>query len=323
MEARASTNSLVISGVDHVMVRADDPRPLYEFFTEELGLPAGQPPTSYPGPFTNAIIPVGNTVLELIHFGPLPESALQSTPARLWGLAFEPARSLDESRKELDRRRIPRGTPQVFERPTPDGGLQKMWTILNVSLLENTRKARAAFFAQRLLGPLFSKIQRRQMRRLASRGGEAQWMDERRIDAMNDVVGHGWVFLTEYDPDFLDPAAYSAEAGGVWEERGVGPLGIKKLAEVVIGTTDAGAAREQWRRFFTPATEVEPGLWDIGRDPAVRVVPHTENRLRSLVFKIASQKKRGFSWRVRACSATHQETNFSSPQRLSAVWRCG
>lgn len=284
----------IVSRVDHVMIRTEDPRSLLTLMTGSLGLPVGQQPTTYPGPFTNATVGAGNTVLELIRFGPLPETPPANTDARLWGIAFEPAAPLSEVQKNLDSRKIPRLAQQVFERPEPGGEPRRMWTNLSVSMLEHTRRARAFFFIGRLLSSLFGRIQRRRMRRMAEAADPnevAQWMDEERIDSMNDVVGHGWVFFTEYDPDFLDPEQARAEGQKAFREHGEGPLGIEAVEEILVGATDLATARERWRQLFAPTPEVEPGLWKAGDGPAIRVVPHAENRILSLVLKVASLEK--------------------------------
>lgn len=277
----------IVSRVDHVMVRVEDPRPLFDLLTVTLGLPAVQSPSTHLGMFTSAIVGLGDTTVELIHFGALPETPATETLARIWGLAFEPAHSLVQSKEELDRRGIPRLSPQVFEQPQPGGGASEMWTNLNVGLLEHTRKARATFFA----GRLFGGLQQRQMSRMvqkASRGEEVRPIDERQMDAMNNLMGHGLVFLTEYAPGFYDPARGRAEGHKALREAQGGALGVEAIEEVAIGATDEGVTRRQWRRFFEPVPEVEPGLWQPGDGPAVRVVSHDKNRLRTLALRVSS-----------------------------------
>lgn len=280
----------IVSRVDHVMVRAEDPRPLFDLLTGTLGLPAIQPPTTHLGMFTSAIVGFGDTTLELIRFGELPQTPAQQTSARLWGLAFEPARSLYESQQELARRDIPRLAPQTFERPDPEAGVSKMWTNLSVGLLEHTRRARAAFFT----GRLFGGLQQKQMSRMvykASRGESVRPMDEARMDSMNNIVGHGLVFLTEYDPGFHEPEQGRAEGQGALQEAGGGALGVEGIEEVVVGAKDEEVARKQWGRFFAPVPEVEAGAWRAGEGPVVRVVSQGENRLRTLVLKVSSLVK--------------------------------
>ncbi|WP_047864239.1 hypothetical protein [Rubrobacter aplysinae] len=260
---------------------------MFDLLTGPLRLPAIQPPTTHLGMFTSAIVGFGDTTVELIRFGEPPETPEEEAPARLWGIAFEPAHSLEESRRELDRRDLPRLSPQVFEMPDMAGGSSRMWTNLSVGLLEHTRRARAAFF----IGRLFGGLQQRQMNRMvqkASRGEEIRPIHEERMDSMNDLVGHGLVFLTEYDPGFYDPTRGRVEGHRALQEACGGSLGVQGIQEVIVGTRDIEVARSQWRRFFEPAPEVETGLWQPEGGPALRLDPSGESRLRTLVLRVSS-----------------------------------
>jgi hypothetical protein len=115
-----------IRQIDHIMIRAGEPRELFAFFAETLGLPIAWPMTSpRPGVMTGGV-GVGNVNVEAIQ---VPG---QTDPRpRLIGLAFEPS-PLEESLSELNRRGLATWERRPLIATGPDGSKRTLWT--NVTL---------------------------------------------------------------------------------------------------------------------------------------------------------------------------------------------
>ncbi len=110
--------------IDHIMIRADDPGKLYEFFTETLRLPVAWPLATRGG-VTSGGVGFGSANVEAIQFpGQKPSNA------QLVGFGFES--SLSESLAELDRRGVLYGEPRPFDVTGQDGSKKTLFT--NVTL---------------------------------------------------------------------------------------------------------------------------------------------------------------------------------------------
>src|ERR671939_602670 len=121
-----STERRPVKQLDHLIVRADDPRPLFKLLSETLQLPVAWPLRSYPS-FTSGGVTLGNLYLEIISCEPEQDSSSRNRPdARYVAMAFE-TDSLDESVKELDRRGIPRGPVVPNVGVMPDGEKRKLY----------------------------------------------------------------------------------------------------------------------------------------------------------------------------------------------------
>ena len=101
--------SSVVARLDHVYVPFDDARAAFDVFSGELGLPVMWPFDSY-GVVTSGTVVLGNLHLETLQSLPpsahplAPPSMTAVVPARVSGLAFEPALDVDAVLAELDRR---------------------------------------------------------------------------------------------------------------------------------------------------------------------------------------------------------------------------
>ena len=115
-----------IRQIDHIMIRAGDPRELFAFFAETLRLPTAWPLTSpRPGVLTGGV-GFGNVNVEAIQ---VPG---QTDPRpRLIGFAFEPS-ALDDSLAELNRRGLTAGERRPLVATGSDGAKRTLWT--NVTL---------------------------------------------------------------------------------------------------------------------------------------------------------------------------------------------
>jgi hypothetical protein len=118
-------------------------------------------------------------------------------------------------------------------------------------------------------------------------------------EAPQEIPGpRGWVNVTvdglvpgpaEFPPTFLVKYTFNqdrvrAELGQDLLARGGGPLGLERLAEVVVGATDPAAAARRWQDFLTPMAPAETGYWVIGAGPALRLESAAVDAIEALVL---------------------------------------
>jgi hypothetical protein len=96
------------------------------------------------------------------------------------------------------------------------------------------------------------------------------------------------VFLSEYNPTYVNVEERRARLRKQLVEKSGGPLGIVDVKEVVIGSTDLDRARRLWQKLLDPTPAAASNTWQIGDGPAVRVVQATENRIQTLVIRVAA-----------------------------------
>jgi hypothetical protein len=112
----------IVEQVDHILLVPDNPRGLFDFFTQELNLPVAWPFREY-GQFASGGVFAGNVNLEAAVFSGGPVNP----QAKIVGIAFEPSGPTEEVVKELDRRQIAHLEPQPYEMGL-EGNKMKMWT---------------------------------------------------------------------------------------------------------------------------------------------------------------------------------------------------
>jgi catechol 2,3-dioxygenase-like lactoylglutathione lyase family enzyme len=229
-----------IRQIDHIMIRAGDPRELYAFFVETLQLPIAWPMTSPRAGVMTGGVGVGNVNVEAIQF-----PAQTDERPRLLGFAFEPS-VLDDSVIELKRRGLTVGERRPLTATGPDGSKRTLWT--NVTLQQ------------------FS-------------------------DSDNPAEGAIHIFLSEYSPTYVDVEQRRTRLRRELQESGGGPLGVKAVKEVIVGTTDLNAAVGLWGRLLEPRRPSAPGLWQVGDGPAIRVVRAGESKLQGLVISVVSLRQ--------------------------------
>ena len=108
-------------------------------------------------------------------------------------------------------------------------------------------------------------------------------------DSPADATMH--VFLSEYSPAYVNVEERRARLRKQLAASGGGPLGIVEVKEVIIGATDVAAARRHWQSLLDPIRSSTANSWQIGDGPAVRLVPATENRIQTLVIRVASLER--------------------------------
>ena len=114
--------------IDHVMIKADDPREVFAFFTETLALPIAWPLEERGGVVSGGV-GFGNVNVEAIRF---PGQKSLPSRAQLTGFGFEPS-PLRACLDELQRRGVPYGPVRPLIVTDPTGAKQTLFT--NVTLL--------------------------------------------------------------------------------------------------------------------------------------------------------------------------------------------
>ena len=95
------------------------------------------------------------------------------------------------------------------------------------------------------------------------------------------------VFLSEYNPVYVDAEQRRARLRKELSARGGGPLGIRGVEEIVVGTTDLDAANRLYQKLLEPAVPVS-GVWRIGDGPAIRLVHADKNLVQGFLVRVAS-----------------------------------
>jgi catechol 2,3-dioxygenase-like lactoylglutathione lyase family enzyme len=110
-------------------------------------------------------------------------------------------------------------------------------------------------------------------------------------DADNAANATLHIFLSEYSPSYVNvEERRSRLRKQLFEKRG-GPLGVVEVKEVIIGATDLARARRIWQRLLDPVRSATSNTWQVGNGPAIRLVPATEDRIQTLVIRVASLER--------------------------------
>jgi hypothetical protein len=134
-----------IRQVDHILIKASDPKYLFSFFTDTLQLPIAWPVATYNG-FTSGGVAFGNVNMEVIRFADQKDSPHKGPiHAQIVGFAFEPS-PLADSLPELERRGVTYGVPDPYVSTGPDGSKKKLWTT--VTLLQFTDQVTEVFLCE-------------------------------------------------------------------------------------------------------------------------------------------------------------------------------
>jgi hypothetical protein len=99
------------------------------------------------------------------------------------------------------------------------------------------------------------------------------------------------VFLSEYNPVYIDAAARRSRLRDELAARRGGPLGLVRVQEVIIGTADLRGANRTWQLLVAPAPSASVNLWRIGDGPAVRLVQAQRDMMQGLVLAVADLPK--------------------------------
>ena len=96
------------------------------------------------------------------------------------------------------------------------------------------------------------------------------------------------IFLGEYSPDYVDAAQRRVRLRSELSDAEGGPLGVERVVEVTIGTTDLGMSEGLWTQLLAPHAAPTERLWEVGSGPAIRLVGAAENTLQGLVIEVRS-----------------------------------
>jgi hypothetical protein len=281
----------IIKQLDHVIVRVDDPQSLFKLFSETFGLPVAWPLKSHPV-FTSGGIVLGNVNLEILRVGraPVPSSNGPTGAARFCALAFEvgeagEADSLTDIVRELGGRGIPHTPVLPYVQKQADGRKVTLWfNVMLGKLLGRNFWVDANLLLSRLPGSTA----------LANAGAGGRLM----AMSMDRMFAASIVFLVQYAyGNFVEMPHWSefenhdekrASDLAQLRARDGGALGLESVKEIVACVTNFAEARELWNKLCAPLAESSPAVWEVADSPAVRLVPASENVIRTLVLKVAS-----------------------------------
>jgi hypothetical protein len=271
-----STPTPAVRRIDHLIIRVDDAAydDFFALFAETLRLPTPWAPTEYPALRSGGIF-AGNVDLELLY---LPSTQIR-TEAQLYGIAFE---GWTDERHELARRKLdvvplpPIKPHRKVEGNKPSAALGTNYFL--PGLIGSTPW-------QKLLFALKKVIPDRLWVRRAT-----QWGTQTRAlqFLFNQVYRQGMVFVVNYPPAWRDIDAERRISAAQLEMRAGGAVGLVRVKEVVVGTTQLTQTSVQWRKLLRPAFE-ETGLcWQVGEGPALRLIAAEQDGLHHMVWEVAS-----------------------------------
>ena len=259
-------STLITKRVDHIMIRVTESvyDQLFALLTETFHLPLSWPINeSTPGFKTGGVF-AGNINMEIFQSG-TQQRLLSPEPsqAQFYGIAFEPY-DLVTALQEVDTRGMAHLPLMPVPEGYPSGTMGSMWTLL--------------FFGN-LLGIDLSQygVVMKDAKDLSPFFGE--------------LFRNGMAFLCEYNAQFYDTTQGRLRLQAELRAKQGGPLGLEGVQEIIVGAKDLETARRSWQQLFSPIAPLSPGLWQIGDGPAIRLIPHTQDGLMSLIWKVTSLKQ--------------------------------
>jgi hypothetical protein len=279
----------VVRRIDHVNVVVPDPLGLFRVLTERFELPVAWPYTRFPS-FESGAAGLGINI-EAVRYAPGRPSPAGAY-AGLYAIAFEPE-PLAEARAELARRKIPHSPPLRFTGRYPANA--------NTAVFHKRSDERGGLWTLVILGGLigdessaerYSRGVERGDSRLATVAGRiGGWLGSGRFAARfsaQRISTRPFVFLCEYH-GFNIPDGHATGLADLASRDG-GPLGLMRTHELVIGARDAAAEVDRWQRLLDPLQPTEPGSWQPGDGPAVRILERGEDRI-EMVWTVRSLDK--------------------------------
>lgn len=277
----------VVRRVDHVIIRVDDPYydQLYALLSETFQLPTPWPINEQPG-FKSGGIFAGNVDFEILRVAPNGADAQAASPeAEIYGVVFEAYSAFADYRDDLGEL-AERGVPYI---PTPyvvdsDGGQTDTWWV-NIFLgrLLGSNRWMDLFFLYKRLIPDSLWL------RLASSGFGNNQAGARFL--FDKVYANGIVFLVKYNPTWRDIDAERDDNARQLRSREGGPLGVTRVKSIEVGLRDFAALRTRWQALLAPHTAVDESTWQVGDGPAIRLVPDSRNKIRSMVWQVGSLER--------------------------------
>lgn len=262
----------LVRRIDHIIIRVDDSRydDFYSLMADTLRLPTPWPPTEHPTMRSGGIF-AGNVDFEILY---IPSEQI-TEQAKLYGIVFE---AWEEGTAELNRRGfayLP--TPYIQkEQGKPPSSLWMNYFLESFWASNGWQKF---IFGLRKLLP--DDLWMRSASRSSGNAKSVQWI-------FNQVYSEGIVFLVKYNPLWRDIDAERRISSTQLEMRAGGVLGLIRVKEVAVGTTQLTESSALWRKLLRPAIE-ETGLcWQAGDGPALRVITAEEDGVHHMVWEVAS-----------------------------------
>jgi hypothetical protein len=263
-----------LSQVDHVGIQTDNPKALFEFFTNIVGLPAAFPYVEYPY-YTSGSVVLGNIFLEIMRFGALPANIQSQIPRyHILGFLCRP-NMLINSLLELQRRKIPHSKLIPFFAPeATDANPVALWANIYLGRLLGENSWLHLFFAMTKNANPKPSLMRSRLLNVIS------------LSIMARAFRNGMPVLTEYYRGH-DAAKRSADWGALRQCKG-GALGIEYAQEVVVAVAAQRRFYEAWSQLLQPATLDSDNRFYLEAGPVVRLVPEKRSGIQTLVLKISS-----------------------------------
>ncbi len=261
-----NATAAITKRVDHIMIRVVEAayNPLLTLLTQTLQLPLSWPVNNDTPGFKTGGVFAGTISMEIFQSG-TRQMLSSPTPAQaqLYGIAFEPY-GLERALQDVDRRGIPHLPLVPVPEGRPQGTLGSMWTLL--------------FFGDFLGGDLADYATAMQGARDLT-------------PFFDQVFPSGVVFLCEYNQAFCDTTQRRLDRQDVLQGRQGGPLGLLGTQEIIVGVKEMHTAHASWQRLFDPLAEVAAGAWQVGDGPMIRLMPHHQDALLTLVWNVTSLER--------------------------------
>ena len=263
----------LVRRIDHLIIRVDDRRydELYSLLADTLRLPTPWPPTEQLTLRSGGIF-VGNVDLEIL-YSPANPMAEQ---AEFYGIVFESWQ--DDPAAELAQRGFAY-LPSAYTQN--EAGKPPTWLWMNYFLESFWPRNAWQKFLFGLKRVIPDSMWMRSASDSGGRAGLVQWI-------FNQVYRQGIVFLVKYNPAWRDINAERRISKAQLEMRSGGVLGLLRVKEIAVGTTQLTESSALWRKLLRPAVE-ETGLcWQAGDGPALRVITAERDGLHHMVWEVAS-----------------------------------
>jgi hypothetical protein len=119
------------------------------------------------------------------------------------------------------------------------------------------------------------------------------------------------IFLSEYSPSYVDVAGRREQLRAELSANGGGPLGIRSVREIIIGSNDLERARESWGELLAPSRPSASDSWRLGDGPSIRLVPADQNGLQGFVVNVVSLDRARAFLRENNMLGTSAETSIT------------
>lgn len=269
----SSTVKPLVRRIDHLIIRVDDRRydELFSLLADTLRLPTPWPPTDHPTMRSGGVF-VGNVDMEILY---VPADHI-TEQAEFYGIVFESWP--DDPAAELTRRGFAYLSSAYTQKEAGKPSTLLWMNYFLESFWPPNRWQKFLFGLKRLIP---NSMWMRSSSDSGGNAGSVQWI-------FNQVYRQGIVFLVKYNPAWRDINAERRISKAQLEMRAGGVLGLIRVKEIAVGTTQLTESSALWRKLLRPAIE-ETGLcWQAGDGPALRVITAERDGLHHMVWEVAS-----------------------------------